>query len=67
MTLFNLRKVSYAAGLSIIGIILFSTTVAAQPAKIDGVIKGRSVDELLVQTSGSPNIGGFGSAAGGYH
>src|SRR5277367_6824121 len=55
MTLFNLRKVSYAAGLSIIGIILFSTTVAAQPAKVDGVIKGRSGDELLVQTSGSPN------------
>jgi OmpA-OmpF porin, OOP family len=55
MTHFNLRKIGYAAGLSIIGIILFSTTVSAQTAKVDGVIKGRSGDELLVQTSGSAN------------
>src|SRR5271167_5102165 len=55
MTHLNLRKTVYAAGLSIICIILFNTTVAAQTAKIDGVIKGRSGDELVVQTSGSTN------------
>src|SRR5271163_4987096 len=55
MTHFNLRKIGYAAGLSIIGIILFSTTVAAQTAKVEGVIKGRTGDELIVQTSGARN------------
>jgi OmpA-OmpF porin, OOP family len=55
MTHFNLRKIGYSAGLSIIGIILFSTTVAAQPARVDGVIKGRSGSELIVQTSGARN------------
>jgi OmpA-OmpF porin, OOP family len=52
---FNLRKIGYAAGLSIIGIILFSTAVAAQPAKVEGVIKGRTGDEMLVQISGATN------------
>src|SRR5271168_5635743 len=55
MTHFNLRKIGYAAGLSIIGVTLFSTTVAAQPAKIEGVIKGRSGSELIVQASGAGN------------
>src|SRR5271163_2188338 len=55
MTHFNLRKIGYAAGLSIIGIILFSTTVAAQAAKVEGVIKGRTGDEMLVQISGATN------------
>jgi OmpA-OmpF porin, OOP family len=55
MTRFNLHKIVYAAGLCAIGIAFFSTTVAAQPAKVDGVIKGRSGNELLVQTSGSQN------------
>jgi outer membrane protein OmpA-like peptidoglycan-associated protein len=54
MSQFNLHKIGHAVGLSIIGIV-FTTTVAAQTAKIDGVIKGRSGDELVVQTSGSPN------------
>ena len=42
MAQFKLYKLAYAAGLSIIGLMLFSATVAAQSAKVDGVIKGRS-------------------------
>jgi outer membrane protein OmpA-like peptidoglycan-associated protein len=56
MTKFNLPRIAYVACLSVISLTLFSTTVAAQSVKADGLIKGRSGDEMIVQTSDTPNL-----------
>ena len=55
MAHFKLYKFAYAAGLSIMGFTLLSIAAAAQTAKVDGVIKGRSGNELVLQTSSSQN------------
>ena len=55
MAHFKLYKFASAAGLSIMGFTLLSIAAAAQSAKVDGVIKGRSGNELVLQTSSSQN------------
>jgi OOP family OmpA-OmpF porin len=56
MTRFSLSRIVFVAGLSIIGLTLFSTDMGAQSVKVEGLIKGRSGDEMIVQTSDTPNL-----------
>ena len=56
MTKLNLSRTAYVAGVSIIGLTLFTTTVGAQTVKIEGMIKGRSGPEMIVQTSDTPYL-----------
>ena len=52
----KMSRIAYV-GLSIISLTLFSTTIAiAQSAKVEGLIKGRNGDKMIVQTSDSPNL-----------
>ncbi len=37
-------------------IVFFSSTVAAQSTKVEGIIKGRNGDTMILQTSDSPNL-----------
>lgn len=52
-TLFNTR---YIATLALISTLLPLTLAAQQNVKIEGLIKGRSGDNMIVQTSDNPNL-----------
>jgi len=57
MTRFNLPKMASAVVLTLMGLTFLSTTVAAQQnVKIEGLIKGRSGENMIVQTSDNPNL-----------
>ena len=57
MTKFNLPKMASAVVLTLMGLTFLSTTVAAQQnVKIQGLIKGRSGENMIVQTSDNPNL-----------
>jgi OOP family OmpA-OmpF porin len=56
MTRSNLSKIVHVVGLCIISLTLFSTTVAAQTVKIEGLIKSRNGEKVIVQTSDSPSL-----------
>lgn len=56
MTKFSWFRIQYAAALPLIGLALFGTTVAAQSVKVQGLIKGRNGDTMILQTSNSPNL-----------
>src|SRR5439155_12789700 len=52
----KLRRIAYIATLSFIVFGLLSMTVAAQSVKVEGLIKARSGDTMILQTSDSPNL-----------
>jgi len=52
----NVRRVAYVVALSLIELVLQSATVSAQSVKIEGVIKARSGDTMVVKTSNAPNL-----------
>jgi OOP family OmpA-OmpF porin len=52
----SLSRTVYAAALSIIGLTFFSTTVAAQSVKVEGLIQARSGDTMILKTSDSPKL-----------
>jgi OmpA-OmpF porin, OOP family len=56
MTQFNRSRIAYVVTLSLIGLALLTTTVAAQSVKVEGLIKGRDGDTMILQTSDSPNL-----------
>ncbi|HYK34723.1 OmpA family protein [Alloacidobacterium sp.] len=57
MTRFNLPKVTHPAILMLVCLTLLSTTLAAQETvKIEGLIKGRSGDNMIVQTTDNPDL-----------
>ena len=56
MTQFKLARVAYVTALSLVGLTLLTTTVAAQSAKVEGLIKGRNGDTMILQTSDSPAL-----------
>jgi len=57
MTRFNLPKMASAVALTLMSLTFLSTTVAAQQiVKLEGLIKGRSGDNMIVQTSDNPNL-----------
>jgi OmpA-OmpF porin, OOP family len=56
MAHFNLPKTAVVAALSLIGLILLSTAVAAQSVKVEGLIKARNGETMIVQTLESPKL-----------
>jgi OOP family OmpA-OmpF porin len=56
MTQFNLPGIAYAIAVSLIGLASLSTTVTAQSLKVEGLIKARNGETMIVQTSESPNL-----------
>jgi OmpA-OmpF porin, OOP family len=57
MARLRLPGITYVAGLSIIGLALLSAAIcAAQSVKVEGLIKGRSGDEMIVQAPDNPNL-----------
>jgi OmpA-OmpF porin, OOP family len=53
---FSLSRIAYAAVLSIIGLTLFSTTVAAQSVKVEGLIQARNGDTMVLKTPDSTKV-----------
>lgn len=57
MTRFNLPRTFYAAVLTLSGLGFLSTTIAAQQnVKVEGLIKGRSGENIIMQTTDNPNL-----------
>jgi len=56
MIRFNLPRIAYVAAASLIGLALLNTMVAAQSVKVDGLIKARDGETMIVQTSESPKL-----------
>src|SRR6201984_3181816 len=56
MLQFNLSRIAYVAMVSLIGLTLLTTMAAAQSVKVEGLIKARNGDTMIVQTSASPNF-----------
>ena len=56
MRQFNLFRIAYVAMVSLIGLTLLTTLAAAQSVKVEGLIKARNGDTMIVQTSASPNF-----------
>jgi len=56
MSEFNVRRISYLVTLSLIGLALFGPAVAAQSVKVEGLIKARNGDTMILKTSDSPNL-----------
>jgi len=54
MIKFRLTGIAHAATLSVL--LLLSTAVVADTVKIEGIIKSRSGDRMVLQTSTSPNL-----------
>jgi len=56
VTKLNVSRTTYLAGVSIIGLTLLTATAFAQSVKVEGLIKGRSGPEMIVQTSDTPDL-----------
>lgn len=56
MTRFNLPRISFALVLTSVSFTFLSPPVTAQNAKVEGLIKGRSGENIILQTSDSPNL-----------
>jgi outer membrane protein OmpA-like peptidoglycan-associated protein len=56
MTQFSWHRIPYLAALSIIGLAFFSTKVAGQNVKVEGLINARSGDTMILKTSDSPHL-----------
>lgn len=56
MSQFNAFRITYLEALFLIGLALLSPIVAAQSTKVEGLVKARNGDTMIVQTSGSPNV-----------
>ena len=56
MTKFNSHRIPLVTALTFSLMVFFSTTVTAQSTKMEGTIKARNGDTLILQTSDSPNL-----------
>jgi OOP family OmpA-OmpF porin len=56
VTQLKLSRVKHLAGPCVIGFTLFATTIGVQTVKVEGLIKGRSGPEMIVQTSDTPDL-----------
>ena len=52
----SIRRVAYVVALSLVVFVLLSSTVSAQSVKVEGVIKARKGDTMVVQTPNAPNL-----------
>ena len=51
---FNVRGIAYLITLTLVGLALLSPIVAAQSVKVEGLIKARNGDTMILQTSDFP-------------
>ena len=56
MTRGKLRRIASAVSLSVMALALSSIVAFTQDVKVQGVIKGRSGDTIILKTSASPNV-----------
>jgi outer membrane protein OmpA-like peptidoglycan-associated protein len=56
MSQFDVRRIAHHVTLSLVGLALLSPLVTAQSVKVQGLIKARSGDTMILQTSDSPNL-----------
>jgi len=56
MSQFDVRRIAYRVSLSLVGLALLSQIVTAQSVKVEGLIKARNGDTMILQTSDSPNL-----------
>jgi len=56
MSQFDVRRIVRHVTLSLVGLALLSPIVSAQSVKVQGFIKARSGDTMILQTSDSPNL-----------
>lgn len=56
MPQFNIRRNTHFVTLSLIGLALLSPIVAAQSVKVEGLIKARNGDTIILRTSNPPNL-----------
>src|SRR5271170_4081384 len=56
MTQFSSPRKQHVATMTFIGLALFCATVAAQSVKVQGLIKERNGDTIILQTSNAPNL-----------
>ena len=56
MSQFDVRRIAYRVSLSLVGFALLSQIVTAQSVKVEGLIKARNGDTMILQTSDSPNL-----------
>ena len=52
----DLRRIGYFLALCLIGLTLLSSIVTAQTLKVEGLIKARNGDTMILQTSDSPSL-----------
>jgi OOP family OmpA-OmpF porin len=52
----TLRRIAYTLTLSLLGLALLSPIVVAQSVKVEGLIKARNGDTMILQTSGPRNV-----------
>ena len=56
MAQLSVRRIAPVLTVLLIGLALLCTTVAAQSVKVEGLIKARNGDTMIVNTSGSPDV-----------
>jgi outer membrane protein OmpA-like peptidoglycan-associated protein len=56
MSQFDVRRIAHHVTLSLVGLALLCPIVSAQSVKVQGLIKARSGDTMILQTSDSPNL-----------
>ena len=56
MSQLDVRRIAHHVALSLVGLALLSPIVSAQSVKVQGLIKARSGDTMILQTSDSPNL-----------
>jgi outer membrane protein OmpA-like peptidoglycan-associated protein len=56
MAQFKATRIAGVASVFLIGLTLLSTTLAAQTTKVEGLIKGRNGDRIILKTIDAPNL-----------
>lgn len=56
MALLNLSRAVSATRLLVVSLTLFAVSAVAQSVKVEGIIKGRSGEKVILQTSENPNL-----------
>jgi len=56
MSQFDVGRIAYRVSLSLVGIALLSQIVTGQSVKVEGLIKARNGDTMILQTSDSANL-----------
>ena len=53
---FNVRRIAYLVTMLVIGLALMSPIAAAQSVKVEGIVKARNGDTMIIKSSGSLDL-----------